>query len=353
MYPSVQATRIPNNLRLTVLRYYSSFTGHDQCGIDLIHLYNAPKLHGSNSHLNICTSRAETLDAMSNGGRIGFDAPFCSQGCDYRWFTPKEICKVLGRFENVIFVGDNSLHHIYAGLNILLSKNLATGALQHQETTTEEVARCRCQDQFTNPDCVTKWVGSRSDIAEKGNGAKKQVSSACKDGSLGQALFSAFHILTTIITGLNVHFLPYDTSHMSSMLTHKLTSLMPTSNKKAYKPIPVVHSLTYGTNPPLSSSEARRALSTIVTIADATDRKTPMLMIGPTAPGSQVFEQDHPPRLDALGFSHQIRKEARDKDVDWLGMWNATIQASGGVASFGEELAITQAMMVVNWLARS
>ena len=139
---------------------------------------------------------------------------------------------------------------------------------------------------------------------------------------------------------------------MSSMLTHTLTSLMPTNKKKAYKPIPVVHSLTYGTNPPLSSSDARRALSTIVTVADIAERKTPILMIGPSAPGSQVSEQDRPSRLNANDFSHQMHKEARDKDVEWLGMWNATIQVSGGAASFGEEVAITQAMMVVNWLAR-
>ena len=189
--PRDSSAHVPHKLRLTVIRYFSSFTGHDECGIDLTHLYNVPNPRASNSDLNICNSRRETLDAMSNGGRIGFDAPFHSQGCDYRWFTPKEICKVLGRFENVIFVGDASLHRIYAGLNILLSKDLATGALQHQEMTTEEVAYCRCQDQFILPHCVAKWVGSRSVMAEKGNGAKKQASSSCKDGSLRQPLLSS------------------------------------------------------------------------------------------------------------------------------------------------------------------
>lgn len=42
-----------------------------------------------------------------------------------------------------------------------------------------------------------------------------------------------------------------------------------------------------------------------------------------------------------------------ENDVEVLGMWNMTVQASSWDGMrFGESVAIVQAMMVVNWLSR-
>lgn len=61
-------------------------------------------------------------------------------------------------------------------------------------------------------------------------------------------------------------------------------------------------------------------------------------------------------------FSDEMARVAREREVEVLGFWNMTLQASdlgdpgrGGeveVSTFGERVAVVQAMMVVNWLSR-
>ena len=69
------------------------------------------------------------LEAMSGGGRIGFDTPYTPRGCDMRWFTTEEICEILGRFDKVVFLGDSMIRHIVGALNVLLRKDLGYGAV--------------------------------------------------------------------------------------------------------------------------------------------------------------------------------------------------------------------------------
>lgn len=69
------------------------------------------------------------LEAVSGGGRIGFDAPYIPRGCDMRWFTTEEICEVLGRFDKVVFLGDSMIRHIVGALNVFLRKDLGYGAV--------------------------------------------------------------------------------------------------------------------------------------------------------------------------------------------------------------------------------
>ena len=69
------------------------------------------------------------LEAMSSGGRIGFDAPYIPRGCDMRWFTTEEICEILGRFDKVVFLGDSMMRHIVGALNVLIRKDLGYGAV--------------------------------------------------------------------------------------------------------------------------------------------------------------------------------------------------------------------------------
>lgn len=48
-----------------------------------------------------------------------------------------------------------------------------------------------------------------------------------------------------------------------------------------------------------------------------------------------------------------MAKVARENDIEVLGMWNMTVQASSWDGlHFDERVALTQAMMVINWLAR-
>ncbi|KAJ2989213.1 hypothetical protein NUW58_g3587 [Xylaria curta] len=64
------------------------------------------------------------LTAMSSGGRIGRDAPYVPRGCDMRWFTTEEVCEILGRFSQVILVGDSMLRHVIGALNIIVLEQM-------------------------------------------------------------------------------------------------------------------------------------------------------------------------------------------------------------------------------------
>lgn len=77
------------------------------------------------------------LTAMSWGGRIGRDAPYIPRGCDMQWYTTEEVCKILGRFSQVILVGDSMLRHVIGALNIIVRENLGSGGVTDWNFTPE------------------------------------------------------------------------------------------------------------------------------------------------------------------------------------------------------------------------
>ena len=92
-----------------------------------------------------------------------------------------------------------------------------------------------------------------------------------------------------------------------------------------------------------------------VSIADGSGRNVPFLWIGPNAAGhlkppTQILSQGS----NALWhYTLEMAKEAQSRDLDALGMYNLTLQASSWDGSgYGVRVALVQAMMVVNWLAR-
>lgn len=99
----------------------TDFKYHSTCNVSSL------DLHAPFSPL--CSSRAAMLEAVSGGGRIGFDAPYIPRGCDMRWFTTEEICEVLGRFDKVVFLGDSMIRHIVGALNVFLREDLGYGAV--------------------------------------------------------------------------------------------------------------------------------------------------------------------------------------------------------------------------------
>ncbi len=77
-----------------------------------------------------------------------------------------------------------------------------------------------------------------------------------------------------------------------------------------------------------------------------------MLSIGPTASGHTEI-RGRKGNQEIWDFDRQLRSVAEDNDVEVLGMWNMSVQAgSWDGVRFGERVAVTQAMMVVNWLGR-
>lgn len=86
----------------------------------------------------ICPDRSSMLTAMSSGGRIGRDSPYIPRGCDMQWFDTWEACEILGRYSQVILVGDSMLRHVIGALNILIREDLGYGGVTDWNFSEEE-----------------------------------------------------------------------------------------------------------------------------------------------------------------------------------------------------------------------
>ena len=75
------------------------------------------------------------LEAVSDGGRIGFGAPFMPRSCDMRWSTTEEVCEIVSCFDKVIAIGDSMMRHVVGALNVLLR---ASAMVQSQTETSAQ-----------------------------------------------------------------------------------------------------------------------------------------------------------------------------------------------------------------------
>jgi hypothetical protein len=247
--------------------------------------------------------------------------------CAYRWYSVDEICFILDRFDGVAFIGDSALQSIYNGLNILLRQDLAAGSLQTWDIDQATKHQCDCNTQLTNPACA-KYFVSHSDQVVDNTPAKG----------------SPYHCKRTPHALLKV-----DSSPAPPDIVHKFKLLVPQAARSKYKPIPIIHSLSPHT---VSAQTANDSILEFLQLADESQRKTPMLWVGPAAPG-HLDIKNALNSADVWSYDHGLAKSAAANDIEVLRMWNMTAQASSydGVG-FGEGVAITQAMMVVNWLSR-
>ncbi|RPB19477.1 hypothetical protein L211DRAFT_859060 [Terfezia boudieri ATCC MYA-4762] len=83
----------------------------------------------------LCSSRAQMLEAMSGGGRIGFDGPYIPRGCDMR--------------------------HIVGALNVFLRKDLGYGAVNFNQ---QEKNECFCLTQFNVKTCSVQGIFKKADV---------------------------------------------------------------------------------------------------------------------------------------------------------------------------------------------
>jgi hypothetical protein len=110
---------------------FANFKHHGpRCEVSSVDLYEPRSI--------ACSSRASMLGAMSSGGRIGKDSPYTARGCDIIWYTTEEVCAILGRFSQIMLVGDSMLRHIMGALNILIREDLGYGAVTDWNFNREE-----------------------------------------------------------------------------------------------------------------------------------------------------------------------------------------------------------------------
>ncbi|RMZ79846.1 hypothetical protein DV737_g3257, partial [Chaetothyriales sp. CBS 132003] len=312
--PPVQSDKVPFVYQ-DHSNYFGSFNGVAECGIEANDLYEPAQHHksGQADHGVFCANRKSLLRAMSEGGRVGFDAPYTPKDCSYRWYTVEEMCFILHRFDAIVFVGDSFLQSVYSGFNILLRRDLASGAMKM------DLDNCRCDLQFINPDCKRELVHSSEDAG----------GFWCKPKP---------HAL------LALHTFPAPADTIT-----KFKKLVPYAPRSRYQPIAIIHSISPSTMP---HDVASQSLVEFLNLADQSKRKTPMLWIGPIAPG-HIDIKNRKGNQEIWDFDTNMAKVASQNDIDVLHMWNLTVQAtSHDGLHFGEKVAITQAMMVINWLSR-
>ena len=236
------------------------------------------------------------------------------------------MCFILERFDGVVFVGDDTLQTIYSGLNILLRRDLAFGSLDTASMDRSLQEQCRCNNQFIKQDCRQHYLAD----SEK----------AGQHNHFGSPYFCN-HVRHA--------FLWTDSAQPSLPTIEKFNQIVSSASRNKYRPIPIIHSLRPSS---ASVNDATTSLVKFVELADDSGRNTPMLWIGPTAAG-HIELKGRRGNQEIWDFDRKMAAIAEENDIDVLGMWNMTVQATSwdGVR-FGEKVAITQAMMVMNWLSR-
>ena len=73
---------------------------------------------------------------------------------------------ILERFDSVVFLGDDSLRHIYSAFNMLLRENIDLGGLKQWEMKEAEREVCRCENQLIRPECTHYTVMASQSVGE-------------------------------------------------------------------------------------------------------------------------------------------------------------------------------------------
>ena len=310
-----------------------SYRNHTSCRISSLDLHTP--------FSPLCPNRTALLEAISGGGRIGFESPFIPLGCDMRWYTTEEICSIFARFEKVIIVGDSMMRHVVGALNVLLRKDLGYGAVTNWNFQPDEFRDCFCNHQFDVKSCSLQGIFRTDDVLKH-----DPDSLACTQP-----------VNLIIEMMLKFPLLPEEINRYVELLS-------PTKPKKPYAFI-FGHGLwndldlqatlnwvdgiiTYTTTraPYLSKSQSHSQTSSPPLF--------PRLFISPSAAGPRKPDQFIITQGDkALQlFEESTRIETRKRGVEHLGTWNMSIQANkyDGV-HLDLRGNLIKAMAVVNWLA--
>ncbi|KAH8159986.1 hypothetical protein CIB48_g8261 [Xylaria polymorpha] len=260
---------------------------------------------------------------MSWGGRIGRDAPYIPRGCDMQWYTTEEVCKILGRFSQVILVGDSMLRHVIGALNIIVRENLGSGGVTDWNFTperriykTEDVIK-HDPLSLACPRLITGW-----------------------STDLRMEQMVRFPIPNAELDRLEMAINTNPSSRKAFILGHGLWNDLEIDKSKAWldEVIRVID----------SKLRLRTHLRTL-----RQGRNMPILLLTPNAAGDKkpdefLITQGNKP---LVRFEHAMAQEAARQRIDHLGTWNMSIQANlyDGV-HMDMRGNLLKAMMVVNWL---
>ncbi|KAI1408543.1 hypothetical protein F5Y13DRAFT_107886 [Hypoxylon sp. FL1857] len=290
---------------------------------------------------SICSDKNSMLTAMSSGGRIGRDAPYMPRGCDMQWFSTMEACEILGRYNQVILVGDSMLRHVIGALNILVREDLGYGGVTDWNFSEDEKRQCFCNNQFDVRDCSIQGIFSTADVVKH-----DPLSLMCP------------RLIPEWNTDLRIEqIVRYPIPDEERQRLVKAIDSNP-SQRKAFI---LGHGLW-------SDLEVGRTLNWLDLVLDVIELKTgartrlrgrsprrnlPVLLLTPNAAGDKkpdewIVSQGNKALVQ---FEHAMAIHAAKRRIDHLGTWNMSIQATlyDGV-HMDMRGNLLKAMMVLNWL---
>jgi len=204
--------------------------------------------------------------------------------------------------------------------------------MQTRHVDGDALVECHCDNQFLKPTCSKHFVTSSDDISQGAGG------SGGNDARSRYACNRTPH-----------NFLSLTAAPASGEILSKFKEKVPRVPKSNYKPVPIIYSLS-----PSTASQEMTAITLhkFVELAEDSRRKTPSLWIGPSAAG-HIEIKNRKGNQEIWDFDKHMETEAQASGIEVLKMWNMTVQAdSWDGIGFGEKVAITQAMMLINWLSR-
>lgn len=125
--------------------------------------FSSLELHGPFAPL--CKDKDSLLEAMTSGGRHGFDAPFSPKGCDMRWFHPSEICNILSKFQRITVVGDSIMRNVAVAMHVMLRANLVSGGMVTWLPAPNNLD-CTCSATIEHRGCTFHSIVSTSHVWE-------------------------------------------------------------------------------------------------------------------------------------------------------------------------------------------
>ncbi|OTB11078.1 hypothetical protein K445DRAFT_69002 [Daldinia sp. EC12] len=290
---------------------------------------------------SVCLDKNSMLTAMSSGGRVGKDAPYTSRGCDMRWFSSREACYILGRYSQVILVGDSMLRHVIGALNIIIREDLGYGGVTNWNFDGEEKRKCFCNRQFDVRDCSVQGIFSTADVIRH-----DPVSLTCPK-----------------------QVPEWDTDlRMEQIVRYPIPAEEHRRLEKAIDPNPLQRKAFILGHGLWNNLEIDQALNWLDLVLDTIESKTgtgtrqrgsnpkgnlPVLLITPNAAGEKkpdewIVSQGN---KALVKFEHEMAAQASKRGIDHLGTWNMSIQATlyDGV-HMDMRGNLLKAQMVLNWL---
>lgn len=247
---------------------------------------------------------------------------------------------IVERFNAIVFVGDGVAKDIYAAFNLLLQED-------HQ----------RVEIRNTRQDCQKPAVSTSITKSIRSKTADSTGKKLCNSQS---PIYHLIHSPPTFRTGIPHTYIPLSTTPAPTSALTVFKDLT-YSHPRPWQPSPLIFSF----NSNLDRALATKSLDEWKALATGAERNIPMLFLGPHAttavPGSKEHEQE-------------MAVVAKERNWDVLGLWNLSVQATqttmlGGErvrddieerdmeserveTKFGEDMAMVEAMMIVNWLSK-